>query len=82
VRRIEAAKTAIHSRIVEPDAPQASTEASQLQDAPNILDDLLRMNRKKDSKALQQQSSLMVSFLSVLSCAQITCSQGLHDIQL
>jgi hypothetical protein len=49
VRRIEAAKTAIHSRIVEPDAPQASTEASQLQDAPNILDDLLRMNRKKDS---------------------------------
>jgi hypothetical protein len=47
-RRIEAAKTAIHSRIVELDASHASTEASQLQDALNILDDLLRMNSNKD----------------------------------
>jgi hypothetical protein len=47
-RRIDAAKTAIHSRIVELNASQASTEADQLQDALNILDDLLRMSRTKD----------------------------------
>jgi hypothetical protein len=47
-RKVEAAKAAIHSRIVELNASRASTEADQLQDALNILDDLLRMSRTKD----------------------------------
>jgi hypothetical protein len=47
-RRVEAAKAAIHARIVELDASQASTEASQLQDALKILDALLRLNRTKN----------------------------------
>jgi hypothetical protein len=47
-RRIEAAKAAIHSRMAELEGSQAATEASQLQDALNMLDVLLRMCRSKD----------------------------------
>jgi len=46
--RIEAAKAAICARIVELDASQASTEASQLQDALKILNVLVRMNGTKE----------------------------------
>jgi hypothetical protein len=46
--RIEAAKAAIHNRMAEMEGSQAATEASQLQDALNMLDVLLRMYRTKD----------------------------------
>jgi hypothetical protein len=46
--RIEAAQAAIHSRTAELQGSQAGTEASQLQDALNMLDVLLRMYRSKD----------------------------------
>jgi hypothetical protein len=41
--RIEAAQSAIHSRMAELEGSQASTEASQLQDALNMLDVLRRI---------------------------------------
>jgi hypothetical protein len=40
--RIEAAKTAIHSRMAELEQAQPGTEAPQLQDALHMLDVLLR----------------------------------------
>ena len=47
-RRIEAAKAAIHARMAELEGLQAGTEASQLQDAVNMLDFVLRMYRTKE----------------------------------
>jgi hypothetical protein len=46
--RIEAAQAAIHSRMAELEGSQAGTEASQLQDALNMLAVLRRMYRTKD----------------------------------
>jgi hypothetical protein len=46
--RIEAAQAAIRSRMAELEGSQAGTEASQLQDALNMLDVLRRICRTKD----------------------------------
>ena len=46
--RIKAAQSAIHSRMAELEGSQAGTEASQLQDALNMLAVLRRMYRTKD----------------------------------
>jgi hypothetical protein len=46
--RTEAAQAAIHSRMAELEGSQSGSEASQLQDALQMLDVLRRIYRTKD----------------------------------